>query len=142
MARVWRFSDVPRDLLPVIASTISAVPTSNLELLLIDNTRHRMVPWAHFKDSFSSVVLRCGPSLTQFTSPVPLSDAAVDHLIRLPHLRNWRVEGPPPTYSTSHLPLVFPPLAEFTLVKGAARGWLSLFERLEHGVSATKVWHH
>ena len=138
MPQAWRFSEVPRDVLPVIASTISMFPTSTLELLVIDATYHHMLPWAYFKDSLSSVILRCGPSFTQFTSPVPLSDAAVDHLISLPHLRTWRVEGPPPTYSTSRLPLVFPPLAEFTLGKGAARGWLSLFERLERGASATQ----
>lgn len=65
---------------------------------------HYELPWAYLKDSFSSVALRCGPSLLEFTSPVPLSDAAINHLIRLPHLRTWRVEGPPPNYSASSLP--------------------------------------
>ena len=138
MAQAWRSSGVPRDLLPVIASTISTLSTSSLEQLLLDGTRHRRVSWAYFKESFSSVVLRCGSSLTQFSSPVPLSDAAVDYLIHLPHLCTWHVEGPPPTYSTSQLPLVFPPLAKFTLGRDTARGWLSLFERLEHGASATQ----
>ena len=138
MAHMWRFSGVPHGFPPFIASTISTLPTSTLELLHVDTTCLRRVSWAYFKDSFSSVALRCGPSLTQFTSPVPLSDAAVDHLIHLPHLRTWRVEGPPPTYSTSQLPLVFPPLAEFILGEGAAPGWLSLFEHLERGVSATQ----
>jgi len=138
MAQAWRFSEVPHNLLPVIASAISALPTSTLELLLVDDTRHRRVPWAYFKDSFSLVTLGCGASLTHFTSPIPLSDAAVDHLIRLPHLSTWRVEGPPPTYPTSHLPLVFPPLVDFTLGGGATHGWLSLFERLDRGVSATQ----
>jgi len=60
---------------------------------------------------------------------VPLSGEAVDHLIRLPHLRTCRIEGPPPNYPPSHLPPV-PPLTELTLGKGAACEWLSLLKRL------------
>ena len=88
------------------------------------------MPWEHFKESLSSVVLRCGPSLTEFTSPIPLSDAAVDHLIHLPHLRIWHIEHPPPNYSVFSLPLTSPPLVDLSLGKSACE-WLSLFGRLE-----------
>ena len=138
MSQAWIHSEVPRNILPVIASTISTLPTSILELLLVDTTRFRRVSWAYFQDSFSSVALRCGPSLRKFDSPVPLSDAAVDHLVRLPHLNTWRVDGPPPTFSTLTFPLIFPPLTKFTLGEGAASGWFCLFERLERGVSVTQ----
>jgi len=121
MSQGWRFTEVPRDLLPAIASTISTIPTSTLKLLLVDTTHPRRVSWAYFKDTFSSVALRCGPSLTEFTPPVPLSDAAVDHLLRLPHLRTWRIEGPPPTYSTSP-PLILPSLTKLILGEGAVSG--------------------
>ena len=50
----------------------------------------------------------------------------------LSHPRTWHVEYPPPNYSTSPLPLAFPPLTEF------ARGWLSFFERLEARVPVTQ----
>lgn len=125
--------EVPRDLLPSIASTISTLPTSALQSLLVD---HNMMPWADLTDSISSVVLRCGPSLAGFTSPIPLSDAAMNHLIQLPHLRVWRIGRPPPSYTV--LPLVFPPLVVCVLGEGAARGWLSLFKCLEHSVPATQ----
>jgi len=97
-----------------------------------------MLSWAHFKDSFSSVVLRCGPSFTEYDAPVTLSNAALDHLIHLPHLHTWRIHSPPPTYSTSSLPLVFPPLRELTLKEGAACGWFTLLRRLEDGASTTQ----
>jgi len=129
------FETLP-NLLPAIASAISIIPTSTLQLLFVDHS-NRGVPWAYFNDPFSSVALRCGPLLTEFTSPVPLSDTAVNHLIHLPHLRTWRVEGPPPRYSASPLPHVFPPLIKFTLAQGAACGWLSLLRCLEHGDSST-----
>ena len=70
-----------------------------------------------------------------FNSLAPLSDASVNHLIQLLHLRIWHIEGPPPNYSTSSLPLVFPPLTESTLGEGAARGWLSFLGHLEGNAS-------
>ena len=99
---------------------------------------YETLPWGHFKDSFSSVVLRCGPSFTEYDAPVPLSNAALDHLIHLPYLHTWRIHGPPPTYPTSSLPLVFPPLRELTLGEGAGCGWFTLLRRLEDGASTTQ----
>ena len=133
----WLTSGTPHEVLPAIASAISVLPASALQLLLVDCGARRM-PWALFKDSFSSVALRCGPSLTKFASPVALSDAAVDHLIRLPNLRALRIKGPPPGYYTLSRPSAFPPLVEFTLNERAAHGWLSLFEHLENRVSPTQ----
>jgi len=135
----WSRNDtsVPRTTLPTLASIISALPKSNLERLLVSTT-YPTIPWAHFKDSFSSVILRCGSSFTEYDSPVPLSNAALDHLVRLPHLRIWHIRGPPPTYPTSSFPLVFPPLRELTLGEGAACGWLPLLRRLEDGASTAQ----
>ena len=65
-----------------------------------------------------------------------MSNAALDHLVHLPRLRTWRIHGPPPTYPTSSLPLVFPPLKEFIPGEGAARGRLPLLGHLEGGTSA------
>ena len=135
--RSWDISGAPHDVMQTLASTISALPTSSLQEIEVGDDNFTM-PWAYFKDSLSSVVLRCGTSFTDYDSPVPLSDAAVNHLIHLPHLRAWRIHGPPPNYTAASLPLIFPPLEELTLGKDAARGWLPLFERLEHGVSTTQ----
>ena len=133
----WDDTSVPPAILPTLTSIISTLPTSSLELMSVDDGQPTM-GWPYFKDSFSSVILRCGPSFTDYNSPVPLSDAALDHLIHLPHLRTWRIHSPPPTYPTSSLPLVFPPLRELTLGDGAACGWLPLLRRLEDGASTTQ----
>ena len=129
----WKHTGVPLRVLPNLVSTLSVLPTSSLERISV-SARHR-VPWAHLKDLFSSIVLRCGPSFTEYDSPVPLSNAALHHLIQLPHLRTWRIHSPPPTYPASSLPLVFPPLRRLTLGKGATRGWLPLLGRPEGGVT-------
>lgn len=127
------WSETPHEILPVITSTISALPVSALQYLFFS-----VHPWGYFKDSFSSVVLRCGPPLTALPSPTPLSDAAIDHLIHLPNLHTWTIKGPPPIYSASPLPLVFPPLEELTLEGSSAREWFSLFERLEDHILAVQ----
>jgi len=126
----------PSGVLSTIASAISALPTSALRILHVDGSYYE-VRWVDFKASFSSIALRCGPSLAEFVTRAPLSDAAINHLIQLPYLHIWRVEDPPPRYSTSSLPLLFPPLVGFTLGKGAA-GWFSLFKRLEGRVCPTQ----
>lgn len=134
---VARRRDDHEDVLAAINSTISALPTTNLQLLLISPNRKK-IPWARFEDSFSSVVLRCGQSLTKFISPIPLSDAAINHLIQLPCLRTLHIECPPPGPSALTLPTIFPPLTHFMSGRDAIRGWLSLFKRLGHGVPATQ----
>ena len=134
-----RESAIPLDILPTIASTIAALSVSTLRRLLVGMDSYGM-SWEYFKDTLSSVILRCGPSLTELTSPIPLSDAAVNHVLQLPHLHIWHIEGPPPNHSTSSLPLVFPPLTELTLGEDpdAGCGWLSLFRRLEDRDSTSR----
>ena len=131
---MWANFEAPPNILAAIASAVSTLPVPPVLRSLSIDIRC-IAPPGYFKDSISSAVLRCGPSLTEFTTTVTLSDAAANHLIRLPHLRTWRIEGTPPSYSASSLPLVFPPLTNLILGKGAARGWLSLFQRLEDGIS-------
>jgi len=134
----WSNSKVPHNILPAIASTISTLPAPALQHVSVDLDCHG-VPLAYFKESLSSVVLRCGPPLTEFFSLTLLSDAATNHLIHLPHLRAWHTKYPPPNYSSSSLPLVFPALREFTVGGGAGRGWISLFERLGNRLSSTQA---
>ena len=128
---------LPPGSLQTLASIVSALPTSSLERISM-STSNQTMPWTHFKDSLSSVILRCGPSFTEYDAPIPLSNAALNHLIHLPHLRTWRIHGPPPTYSASSLPLVFPPLKELSFWKGATCGWFPLLRRLEDGASTTQ----
>jgi len=133
----WDEPKFPRSSLPVIASTISALPATTLQSLSMSVCDHGAPP-TYLTDSLSSVVLRCGPSLRDFTSLIPLSDEAISHLIHLPHLRTWHTVNSPPSYSTSPLPLTFPPLKGFALLEGVAPGWLSLFKHLGNGISSTQ----
>ena len=133
----WGGPKFPRSSLPDIASTISPLPTPTLRLLSVHMSDHGILP-TYLKDSLSSVILRCGSSFRDFSSSTPLSDAAINHLIHLPHLRTWHTANSPPNYSTSSPPLVFPPLEEFILWEGVAHGWLSLFKRLGDCVSSTQ----
>ena len=125
----------PPNVRPILASALLALPTSGLERIS-GQIGH---PRGYFKDSFSSVVLGCGPSFTEYDSPIPLSDVAINHLIQLPHLHTLSIYDPPPDYSTTSLPLVFPPLKKLTLGDTAARGWLSLLRRLEDGTSTSSA---
>ena len=133
----WTHTGPPPCVLSTMFSTISALPTSSLERISV-HAKHFTVPWAQFKDSLSSVVLRCGSLFAEYNSPVPLSNAALDHLIQLPHLRTWRIHGPPPTYPSSYLPPGFPPLRQLTLGEGAARRWLELLRRLKDSAVTTQ----
>ena len=130
----WFKAGIPHDVLPAVASTIYTFPTSALRSLRI----HSMKPQEGLHGPLSSVVLRCGPSLTKFDSMIPLSDAATTHLFRLPHLHTWRTKGPPPDFPPSSLPLVFPSLVELALCDRSACGWLSLLERSEQTVPTTQ----
>jgi len=133
----WILPRFTRSILPALTPIFSVLPAPTLQTLHFSTDNHD-IPWEDLKNSFSSVVLRCGPSLTTLVSSVPLSDAAVDHTIRLPHISTWVVEGPPPNHSPSYSPTVFPPLTQFGLGVTAGYGWLSLFQRLEDHVSTTQ----
>ena len=133
----WGESDISHDTLANTTSTIHALPAAALQILVI-GLPPRGVPWAEFKEPLSSLVLRCGQSLTELTSPAPLSDAATTHLIQLPHLHTWFTAGSPPNFPSLSSPLVFPPLVQLTLWDSAACGWLCLFEQLEHVIPTAR----
>ena len=130
-------SDAPRDILSAVTSIIPALPVFALQSLELSVRKSGRVP-GYLKDAFSPLVLRCGPSLTEFSSLIPLSDAAMDHLIQLPHLHIYLTASPPPTYSAPLPPLILSPLTQLTLKEGTAQRWFSLFEHLEHGVSTAR----
>ena len=137
-AESWNKTEFPPNILPTFTSTISALPTSNLQLLSVHIDDRRKL-WRQFEDLTSFIILRCGPSLTEYDSTVSLSDAAGNHLIHLPHLRTLRVYSPPPNYSAASSLLVFPSLEQLTIHQGHAHKWLSLLEHLEGDASTTQV---
>ena len=85
-------SDVPRGPLADLVQIISVLPTS-LEDLSITYGQAKEEP---LKDAISSLFRRFGSSLRRFCSNVPLSEAAIHHLMQLPNIRFWVVgQGPP-----------------------------------------------
>jgi len=82
---------------------------------------------ALLEDTTSSFVCRRGSSLRSFDSSLPLSEAAIHHLMQLPNLRCWVGTHEPP----QTLPLdAFPSLEGLCLRTTAALPWLHLL-----------VWH-
>lgn len=119
------------------ASVFSQIPASALQTL----TLRFNVPTGSspdFDQSLRSVVLRCGSSLTQFTATIPLSDAAVNHLFDLPHLKFVKIADFPPPHRNASFPKFFPPLTALFIIGRGAGEWNNLFIELERGVSAAQ----
>ena len=101
-----------------ISQIISSLPISLDQLLVI--SRQGKGP---ISDAISSLVCRSGSSLGSFGTRVPLSEAAVRHLMQLPNLRYWKtVQGPPLDIPTS----IFPSLEQLHLAEPAALPWIYL----------------
>jgi hypothetical protein len=118
---------IPWGQLAAIVRIISFLPTSLEHLSLMCGQGVE----GPLEDVMSSLVLRCGPSLRSFGTCVPLSEAAIHHLMQLPNLRCWiTVQGPPPTVPIS----IFPSLEELRLNEQAALPWLYLLASPEEGI--------
>jgi len=120
-------SDIQSGQLADLVQIIPVLPTS-LEDLDILCGRWEEEP---LQDAISSLVHRCGSLLRRFHSYVPLSEAAIHHLMQLPNLRFWvTAQGPPQTALLSR----FPPLEELRLHEQAALPWLHLLASHEKGI--------
>ena len=123
----YEFSDIPSGQLAGLVQIISFLPTS-IEDLTISCGRGDEEP---LKDVISSFLCRSGSSLRRFHSNLPLSEAAIHHLMQLPHLCSWViVQGVPRTIS----PSILPPLEKIHLREQVALPWLRLIASQEEGV--------
>jgi len=117
-------SYVSRGQLAGLIQIFSFLPDS-LEDLTITCGRGKEEP---LEDAMSSFLCRSGSSLRRFCSNLPLSEAAIHHLLQLPYLRSWViVQGLPQTIP----PSIFPPLEELHLREQAALPWLHLLAARE-----------
>ena len=113
-----RMPDIPKDQIAALVHIISFL-TSSLEDLTLKCGQRRE---ALLEDAISSFVCQRGSSLRRFDSDVPLSEAAVHHLMQLPNLRSWvALHEPPRTLP----PVTFPSLQQLRLGQ-AALPWLHL----------------
>ena len=74
------------DFLPDLGSTLQALPTSYLQELTIDFDLKAV---GRFRDGVSGMVQRCGDSLRTLDIPMSLTEAAVNHILRLKNLWVW-----------------------------------------------------
>ena len=83
--------DIPGRLLVYLTQFISLLLTS-LELLSITQVYGK---GKIFEDALTSLVCRCGSLLRRPETSVDLSEAAIDHLVRLPNLSHWSTAQEP-----------------------------------------------
>jgi len=93
---------VPDEVFANLTSAILELPAPSLQSLRIEfDTPHKVISTL-LESAVSSTVLRCGPSLTSLYVEVPLSDAAIQHIMKLPKLTSWGVvNGPPRVFNLS-----------------------------------------
>jgi len=116
--------EVPDDVLSDI--TLVVLELENLPLRHL----HLSVPGAmspSLDSAVSSTVLRCGPSLETLSVTTPLSDAALQHIMRLPNLTTWNAVNGPARISKISLSNAFPELKVLELQTEASLDWLPLF---------------
>ena len=119
---------VPSTLSTLLVQIISSLPTSVENMsLMCGQGRWRDEP---LENAISSFVCRCGPWLRRVGTRVPISEAALHHLMLSPNLSSWRTaQGPPRVVSTS----IFPSLERLRLDEQAALPWLHLLTSREMG---------
>ena len=89
--------------------------------------------------AISSAILRCGSSLTSVVVSVPLTDAAIQHIMQLPGLTTWETEGGPPVISDLSAVDTFPKLQDLCLRSTEALEWLSFFGGKTHCAPSGQV---
>ena len=91
-----------------------------------------------FKQQVSATVLQCGPALKYLAAGVELSEAAVLHVIQLPHLLTLKLTHEPPPDITNIISLqdtiVLPSLGSLTLASSTSYAWLPFLNDL--------LWRH
>lgn len=118
--------------LTTLVRVVSFLPTS-LEVLSITCGQEK---GDNLKDAISSFACRCGSSLMSFGTSLPLSEAAIHHLIQLPNLSSWKVvQRPPRVVSTP----IFPPLEELYLEDPETLPWLHLLASRGSAEPRTKL---
>jgi hypothetical protein len=135
------FSDeIPDKALSNIVSMFLELETSHLQFLHLGwHIPAKMIPG--LESAVSSAILRCGPSFASLSVPVPLSDAAVQHIMRLPKLSTWAAMNGPPRVSDPSLSDAFPQLETILLEAEASLEWLPFFEACARRASSGRITH-
>jgi hypothetical protein len=120
---------MPWDHLAALVQIISCLPTSLEHLSLTCN----QVEEGPLRGKLSSLFLQYGSSLKGFVVDIPMSEAAIQHIIQLPNLHWWlTVQAPPRAIPLS----IFPSLEDLRIANEAALPWLPLLA--SHGKGAAQ----
>ena len=117
----------PDEVLSNLAPMIAELQTSSLQSFQVDLSINTALTLTNLDSALSSAVLRCGSSLTTLTMSVPLSDAAVQHIMQLPKLTTWTTTNGLPRVSDSSPPDAFPTLKSLELHTKVSIGWIPFF---------------
>ena len=89
----------------------------------------------------SSAVLRCGTTLMRLSTFSPLSDAAVQHIMRLPNLTSLSTASRPPRTSDLPLSAIFPRLDRISLAGEDSLEWITFFTTTARRISSGQSSH-
>lgn len=122
-----------------LAPMILELPVSSLRSLHIDaRIPGKTVPTV-LESAVSSTIIRCGPSLTSLRIEVSLSDAAVQHIMKLPKLTLWKAVNGPPRVSDLHLSNTFPQLETLELITEESLEWIPFFGAISRHASSSQL---
>ena len=103
-----------------LCPTFQVLPTSCLQELIIDFCPG---PADRLEGEVSSTIERCGDSLRKLDVSVSLSEAALNHILRLKNIRLWCACNPPP--ATLPFPTTLPPPQALILGNKESHEWIS-----------------
>lgn len=126
-----------------LTDTISAISGTSLRRFSLGEYQWENAT-TRFKQEVSAMVLRCGPVLNYLNAGVELSEAAILHIMQLPHLHTLKLtHESPPDITDAFLrdTVVLPSVRSLTLATPTAHAWLPFLNELSwRHTAATAAW--
>lgn len=122
-----------------LTDTISAIPGTSLRRFSLGGHQWENAT-TRFKQEVSAMVLRCGSALNYLNAGVELSEAAILHLIQLPHLHTLKLTHESPPHITDAFlrdTVILPSVRSLTLATPTAHAWLPFLNDLSWRHAAT-----
>ena len=122
------------EVLADLASVMAELQVPSLQSLGITNPIPEDPILTSLTTALSSAILRCGPSLASIVVCVPLTDAAVRHIMQLPELTTLDMPNGPPDICLFPLD-AFPKLESIRLSTIETLKWFPFFKANTHHTS-------
>ena len=142
-SRLTAFEFSSRDIEAIagLASVMTELQTPCLRTLNIEFSPLEDPLSTNVTTALSSFVLRCGSLLTEIVILVPLTDAAIRHIMQLPELTLWETKSRPPDVPGLSPLDTFPKLERIYLRSVEAINWLPFFKTDTYRASSNQVTH-